>query len=309
LCDVLTKLASSRSALASRSLAETFLGIPTSRTRPLRSRNQNADLPIACVHFLAGSCKFGETCRHSHSRHARRPPCRFFLSGRCSKGDNCIYSHEDPDADETISGSQYGPTDPLVPVVDSLHLSGGALGWFKSMANQLFLLGEGNFQFTRALTAMGRPPLVSSSNLPSSERTPGALIGVDATSLHLNPKVTQLVQIMGGDLRFAWNFPFTGTEEDAMEHEALILQAFQSLVLLFEQHCSSKISLGIALQGDQFSRWNVTRSAWRTGWNLIGWSDFDHKEFPGYHPCRQNGEKFPVESAKLYVFEVKKFFS
>lgn len=308
LCDVLTKLVSSKSALASRSLAEAFLGVPASRTNAVLRNRSNANVPIACVHFLAGTCKFNESCRHSHSRHARRPPCRFFLSGRCSKGDACIYSHDDPDADVTISGSNFGPTDPLVPVLESLHLSGGALGWFKSISNRLFLLGEGNFQFTRALTSMGKPPLVSSSNVPSSETSPGALICVDATMLHLNPKVTHRVGMMR-DLAFAWNFPFTGTEEDAMEHEALILQAFQSLYILFEQHGSSKISLGISLQGDQFSRWNVTRSAWRTGWNLTGWSDFDHKAFPGYHPCRQNGETFPVESAKLYVFEVKKRFS
>jgi len=305
LCDALTKLVSSRSAVASCSLAQEFLGVaPSSAASPLANTNTNKS--IACVHFLRGSCKFGDSCRHSHSRHARRPPCRFYLSGRCSKGDACIYSHDDPDVD---FARQHGPTDSLVPILESLHLPEGSLGWYKGMANQMLLLGEGNFQFTRALTAMGSPPLVASSYVSSSVMVPDALVGIDATKLHLNRNVAHLVHRAGGVRSFAWNFPFTGTEEDQSEHEALILNTLQSIALLFEDYNHVSVSLGIALQGDQFSRWNVTRSSWRTGWNLIGWSDFDHKAFPGYRPCRQNGEPFPVERAKFYVLELKRLLS
>lgn len=305
LCEALTKLVTSRSAFASRSLAEEFLGVPPSspsRT-PLTNMN-NRDKPMACIHFLKGNCTFGEQCRHSHSRHARRPPCRFFLSGGCSKGADCLYSHGDADEQAENARSQYGPTDPLVPIVDSLHVS--APSWFKAVANQLLLLGEGNFQFTKALTANGNPPLLSSSMISSTKAPSGALSGVDATRLHLNRNVNQLVRKKGVRC-FGWNFPYTGAEEDATAQEVLILNTLQSIALLFDGYPYFNVSLGLTLQGDQFSRWNVTRSAMRTGFRLISWSDFDHDKFPGYLPCRENGEAFPVDNARFYVLQRQKF--
>jgi hypothetical protein len=198
-----------------------------------------------------------------------------------------------------------------VPELESLSYPSGAAEWFDDMADAMLLLGEGTFQFTKALKSLGCQPFATSTNsLSPGGAVAGALLHVDATRLHFNQQVSWLVRKHNLS-RFAWNFPFTGTEEDAYEQEVLILKTLQSLIVLFadalplEDKSSSSVTvmLGLTLQGDQFSRWNVTRSAWRTGWRLTGWCPFDHNEFPGYHPCRENGKKFPVDKARLYVLK------
>jgi hypothetical protein len=62
--------------------------------------------------------------------------------------------------------------------------------------------------------------------------------------------------------------------------------------------------LALTLQGDQLSRWSVLRSARYAGWRLRTWCEFDDSEFPGYLPCRVNGDAFPAVDPRFYVFEL-----
>ena len=305
LCDALAKLAVTHSA---RSALPSVRRLNGGHVHALQVVKTAARAPVACVYFLMGKCKYGENCRQSHSRHARRPPCRFFQSGDCAKGSRCIFSHDDEDEEGTYITDQSSPSEALMPALGSLSYPENAIEWFEDMAETMLLLGEGSFQFTKSLVSMGHKPLATSTIVSSAGWTPAdALVGVDATRLHCNRQVINLIRDAYLTC-FAWNFPFTGKEEDALEHESLILKTFQSLTILFlenltEDERCDPVMLGLTLQGDQFSRWNVTRSAWRTGWRLTGWCPFDHHDFPGYHPCRQNGDKFPVDKARLYVFE------
>eukprot|EP00529_Nitzschia_sp_RCC80_P005200 CAMPEP_0113447584 /NCGR_PEP_ID=MMETSP0014_2-20120614/4315_1 /TAXON_ID=2857 /ORGANISM="Nitzschia sp." /LENGTH=1015 /DNA_ID=CAMNT_0000338747 /DNA_START=26 /DNA_END=3073 /DNA_ORIENTATION=+ /assembly_acc=CAM_ASM_000159 len=311
--EVLFKLASSQSAARSLSHANAFHGTGASVSREVISRNPE-NQKEACMHFLAGRCKFGASCRLSHSPYARRPQCRFSVSGTCSN-PNCIFSHEDTADEEPgkivsyIPSAQQGPTVPLVPIIPSLILSGGALEWFIKMSGRVFLLGEGNFEFTKALTALKVPPSATSV-VSSGTSLINALTGVNATKLHLNPIVVRKVSEMIRASRcfaWEWNFPFTGGEEDAFHNELLILQTFQSLALLgkiIPSECGTQ-TFAVSLHGDQLSRWNVLRSAGRAGWELVSWCDFDYKMFPNYKPRRQNGDTFPVDKAKFYVFELQ----
>jgi hypothetical protein len=181
----------------------------------------------------------------------------------------------------------------------------------------MIMLGEAKFQFTRALEGLGCGPLASSTNafVPNELRNRGYWESIDATRLHTNPRV---IRALAQQLRiFCWNFPYITTnddnimvEEENAEHELLILETFMSLSLLHEIACAClafgpavpPFTFALTLQGDQFSRWSVLRSAWRTGWNLVGWSAFDSSLFPGYTPSRHSGTAFQADRSRFYVF-------
>lgn len=300
LVETLTTLVTSRSAPTALPSALALLGISSGVKQKKRG-------PTACIHFLMGNCIYGSECRNAHSYTAPRPPCRFYLSGGCSKGSKCIYAHSESEEDENTSPSADAEPGSMFSLVPRLVEYMDVENWFLGNARTLVLLGEGNFQFTKALVAMGATPFLTSTYTPPRTRTvSNGLVGIDATKLHLNRQITQLLERSPKMMKhFAWNFPFAGgldDDENQSHHEALVLKTFQSLVLLFDNMPETKISFGITLQGDQFSRWNVTRSAWRTNWSLAGFSHFYHDDFEGYRPCRQNEDTFPVEQARFYVF-------
>lgn len=267
-----------------------------------------------CIHFLNGKCTYGDRCRNAHSAHAKRPICKYFLSGTCSNGKKCMFLHEGGQNAATPTAvtkrNKGDPLKPLAPLLQTMSLSDGAKGWFVNNARNLLLLGENNFRFSAALASLGVPPRMSTErakvdtmsrrffNLdPSRVRT-----GVDATRIHAD---AGLLRAVGGDTRsFAWNFPYTGSDEDEAVHEDLILATFLSLGLFSKSANLSKPQFGLTLQGDQLSRWSVLRSARYAGWSLNAWSSFDHENFPGYRPCRANGDPFPYENGRLYVFEL-----
>jgi hypothetical protein len=97
---------------------------------------------------------------------------------------------------------------------------------------------------------------------------------------------------------------------DHSENENLLLDSFLSLSLLLDTAWTiyevEEFNFAVSLQGNQFSRWLVLRSAWRTGWELIGWSDLDWSKFQGFAPSRHNGKAFPEENCRFYVFSLKK---
>ena len=94
-----------------------------------------------------------------------------------------------------------------------------------------------------------------------------------------------------------------GADEEPLVQEDLLLSTLQSFVLL--QKCTEKsLTFALTLQGDQFSRWNVLRSIWRTNFRLLGWCDFDYDGFPGYHPRRGSGTKFPCNRPIFYLLQL-----
>jgi hypothetical protein len=272
----------------------------------------DAESSLACIHFIQGTCKYGPWCRNSHDSRAKRPPCRFFLAGNCSKGKDCLYCHNEEDEASTSSFPVSEGGELLLarlPLLPHLSIAGGPRGWFEQNYQRLLLLGEGNFKFSDALLSLGIPPFLASTNVCDAA-TPTVdgrfLLGVDATRLHINPTIVSYVQAGLLDT-FAWNFPYTGHDEDQLIHEALMLETFHSLSLLLTTAQGVwGFQFAVALQADQFSRWNLMHRAWKTGWRLTGWSEFDHTVFPGYFPSRHVGEAFPVEEARFYIFTLHK---
>jgi hypothetical protein len=178
------------------------------------------------------------------------------------------------------------------------------------MADDLLLLGEGNFAFTQALVEMGIPPLITSDFSHEPDKRPCTSVdkdglvtirGLDATRIHLDETLTHWSHVNDPILACAWNFPFTGSEEDDGGNEALLLGTFLSLALFFKDQIHlGPIKFGVSLQGDQFSRWCVQRSARRAGWKLTSWAFFEYNSFPGYAPARANGNTFSAEHLRWY---------
>lgn len=262
-----------------------------------------------CVHFLQGNCKFGSQCRKSHSVSAKRPVCKFFLSGSCTKGSKCPYSHGSPGGDIGATASSLDPMSAKIPLRD-MDLKNGPPDWFRHHKDQLVLFGENDFHFASACTAAGYPPLVATDPNPVDltashfrKLTLRAVLGdVDATRVHANLKLIN--RIRNKVSAFAWNFPFSGSEEDDGSNEDLILASFLSVGLLTKKLGMQNPEFALTLQGDQLSRWSVLRSAAICGWSLQKWGRFDHSKFTGYRPCRANGDTFPYQYGRLYVFEL-----
>jgi len=203
--------------------------------------------------------------------------------------------------------------EPIVPILKELSLDGGVLGWFLEHSKNTILLGEGNFEFSNSLVSLGLPPLLATTDvlscLPSGSyptARANSMVGVDATRLHTNKNFVDKVRRKGSDkTNVVWNFPFiTDRDENATEHEILIRDTFQSLKIFFE--ASFQIQgefFCLGLQGDQFSRWNVLKSAWAVGWKLHAWDCYQCTDFPGYIPRRSNGDAFPAGSTRFYIFK------
>ena len=202
------------------------------------------------------------------------------------------------------------PLTSIAPKISDLFLPVDAVDWFKKRHRSLFLLGEGNFDFARSLVTLGIAARIASEK----SAVPGfvgetKIFPVDATRLHCSNDV--FIAAFGGpDVdTFHWNFPFTGEEEHDESNESLILGTFHSLLEVFrklvQRRQLQKLSISFTLQGDQFSRWKVLRSAMRTCWRLAAWGAFDFDEFPGYSPRRADGHMFPTSSIRFYEFRLQ----
>lgn len=295
------KMISAKSFALSLVSAHTGANFNYGISRPVKNQH-----PMACIHFLQGRCSFGDECRHSHSPYAIKPECRFYPN--CTNG-KCPYSH----GDEDYSGFEDdygfpGAPDPLGAVVPLLHndaLESGASSWFHQESPHLLLLGEGDLSFTRALIQEGFPPFAASTlnhcNMMVSRTR--VFPNIDATRVHNSNALCLLVK--NEYIRsFAWNFPFTGKDENEVIHKSLLSGAFHSIYLLFQQNGNIKGLFALTLQGDQFSRWSVLRAARQAGWELKSWDLFNYNDFVKYIPARANGDTFPVSNARIYIFEM-----
>lgn len=206
-----------------------------------------------------------------------------------------------------IAGIDIDSLGALIPLLPDLTLHHGTVKWFSDSRRKLLLLGEGNFEFTRSLTKLGlNPAFASDLETDLYEIGSTEIFSVDAARIHLNDDILELVA-NGRIENFAWNFPFTGIEENVGIHESLILGTFYSVNELLFNRCRGveQFRLAFTLQGDQFSRWMVMRSAVRTGWQLETWGPFHASDYPGYKPRRVNGDVFPESSSRFYVFTNK----
>ena len=269
---------------------------------------------MACVHYLMGNCNYGKNCKNSHSLSAPRPPCRFHPN--CSKGPRCVYSHgESLVNSKAKNGVDAGKMEskPLLPVLGELSIEGGVLGWFMKHHKNVVLLGEGNYEFSNSLVTLGLSPLLATTDVMSRLSSgcyptakANSMIGVDATRLHTNRDFIAKIQRQYSEkICIVWNFPFiTGQDENTADHEELLRDTFQSIKIFFDSSIQIQGGLFcIGLQGDQFSRWNVLKSAMSVGWKLQNWDSYQYSDFVGYIPRRWNGEAFPTGSTRFYIFK------
>lgn len=255
----------------------------------------------ACIHFLNGNCTFGDRCRNAHSYTALRPVCRFFLNGGCSKSD-CPFSHSYNQESNDVTIKKLS--------IDSLRPDGGSFEWFKSKAEKLLLFGEGDFSFTRALVSQNIYPSYATtvnkqSSISSRTEKCTILTGVDATRCHKNEHLMAAAKHI---TTCAWNFPYTGNDENNEIHISLLSGAFLSAASFLETNLKhvhgQDAEFALALQGDQLSRWCVLQSAQNAGFDLLWWEEFDNLLFPNYLPKRSDGECFPAQHARFYVFRL-----
>mmetsp|Transcript_20051 Transcript_20051/g.43473 ORF Transcript_20051/g.43473 Transcript_20051/m.43473 type:complete len:1281 (-) Transcript_20051:189-4031(-) len=241
----------------------------------------------ACIHYLNGHCRFGDDCMNTHSLSAPRPPCRFHLRGGCTNA-NCVYSHNEELADTTSEASMISPTH------GKFH--GGALAWYRQDSSSILLLG--NCGFEQSLEEMGCPPGI-------------ALGGSISELVHFHKNRYLFYQAIK---KVAWNFPASSATDE--ENESILRGFFMSasgyfqskigLMSQFEIGPVSHFEVGLALQGNQFSKWNVMHVAQHAGFFLEWYEDFDSAMFPSYMPRDANNVPMQIHDAKFYVFRMKK---
>jgi Domain of unknown function (DUF2431) len=235
--------------------------------------------------------------------------CKFFATmDGCKRGDKCIFAHETAGGDRQEQDEKVDPLRSIAPCIESLSLPADIFDWFEKRHRELLLLGDGNFDFTRSLSALGVAPRYA-TDVHAAKKKIGItdIFGLDATRAHTTNILVDLVR-NAKVTSVLWNFPFTDDEADD-SNESLMLGTMHSLLEAFRQAaCTSRspleLTFAVVLQGDQFSRWNMSKSALRTGWRLHAWGEFDLSAFPGYKPRRANGEAFIAGSPRLYEFKI-----
>ena len=64
--------------------------------------------------------------------------------------------------------------------------------------------------------------------------------------------------------------------------------------------------LAVALQADEFCKWNVMQAAQHAGFVLHWYNRFDCGVFPGYKPSFPCGTDRTIKNARFYVFQLKR---
>ena len=227
----------------------------------------------ACIHFLNGNCRFGDDCANLHSYSAPRPPCRFHLRGGCTN-NRCLYAHNNEEPANLSDSSM------VTPNHGKYH--GGALGWLKKESSSLLVLGGGLEQSLQLLRA---PPKIALGGAPT-----------DLVHFHTNRYLHNR-----GISKCVWHFPASSSNATDKENECLLSGFFMAANMFFEpalKRTTSHVEVGIILQGNQFSKWNVLSSAQNAGFCLKWFEEFDTAMFPSYNPDI-------IYDAKFYVFRLK----
>ncbi|XP_009391125.2 heavy metal-associated isoprenylated plant protein 41-like [Musa acuminata AAA Group] len=207
------------------------------------------------------------------------------------------------------------------------HQSSVRVKWLShySSAQQILLVGEGDFSFSLALAnAFGSADNLVATSLDSyddllqkyskaksnlkSLREMGAtaLHGVDATTMKLHSELT-----MRRFDRIVFNFPHAGFSgnEGLMPvinlHRRLVMGFFRNACRMLrpdgEVHVSHKM-------GGPYAQWNLEELASEWSLVLVDCADFRKDEFPGY--CNKRGEgprcdrTFPLRASCTYKFRL-----
>eukprot|EP00873_Tetraselmis_striata_P024399 jgi/Tetstr1/444663/TSEL_032511.t1 len=288
--------------------------------------------PPACVFFKRGSCAKPD-CRFSHDAAAVMPLCRNFQSPQgCPFGASCRYLHAadqaelDAMADKVVGFVTGDGRIALSAAPGEECLLGSRRGALWQAAAEpggaILLLGEGNFGFSDSLRSFSTRRIIATANQPRKEALAlfGAssasplgrlladerhtvLFDVDATRLHRDARLGSELAAHGCSL-VVWNFPFSGQDEDAAVHQQLLRSVFASLTRLWARS-ECDFAFGIALQGDQFTRWRAHTTSRAHGWALQAAEPFDALSFPGYQPKRNaSNDNFPVKDPMMYLFRM-----
>lgn len=239
----------------------------------------------ACIHYLSGNCRFGDDCTNAHSLYAPRPPCRFFFSTRGCTNDNCLYAHTEEPADI----SEVSMTSPTHG-----KFNGGACAWFRQNSRSILLLGSCGIQ--HSLEIMGSPPgIVFNGSI------------VELIHFHENRNLSHH-RVNAKVSKIVWNFPSAGSRASDEENESLFRGFFMSAAAYFQANVrsASDLEVGIALEGNQFSSYNLLAIAQHAGFCFEWFDSFDCAIFPNYMPRYPNNEEIQIEDAKFYVFRMKK---
>lgn len=263
---------------------------------------------VVCIHFLRGNCTFGEDCKNSHTASAPRPLCHFYSRPGGCTNPRCIYSHEEPVSNDESVHSDASMMDPI-----HAQFEGGPLAWFRMHSSSLLLFGEGDFSFSRALELLRATPAIASTNdeiLPvCSVVRQYDFVGLDATRCHINQTLDRH-PLNSRIVKCAWNFPSLGQNDSDTSNESLLRGFFMSVAAYFEnkytEYNDSEFEVGLALQGNEFSRWNILNSAQNAGFVLEWWDDFQPSSFPNYNPRQSNNDAMRAKQAQFYVFRLKR---
>ena len=138
-------------------------------------------------------------------------------------------------------------------------------------------------------------------------------VGLDATRCHINQTLSRH-PLNSRIVKCAWNFPSLDQNNSDTSNESLLRGFFMSVAAYFENKNtdnnalhSAEFEVGLALQGNEFSRWNILSSAQNAGFVLEWWDDFQPSSFPNYKPCQSNNDAMrAVRHARFYVFRLKR---
>ena len=258
-------------------------------------KNRVKDTDYACIHFLNGNCLYGDSCNNAHSFDAPRPLCRFyFRPGGCTNR-SCAYSHKQEAVDETDNDAMITPT--------FGRFTGGPVKWYRQSATSLLLFGGRDILATLSF-GLRAPPAITSTGDANGHGCP---LGLSATRFHENHNLKK--HFMNSQItKLAWNFPCVSADATDEENELLLRGFFMSAAAYFSSKLGvvGNFEVGIALQGNQFSKCNVLKAAQHSGF-CLEWSDhFDCSAFPNFKPCYSSNESMNVHNARFYVFQLKK---
>lgn len=245
-----------------------------------QKRDQVSSDMYVCMHFLRGSCKFGERCNSIHSYSAPRPPCVFMSRGGCTNS-NCLFSHEQKFSNDVMVEQQYGKKQPL--------------DWYHESSFSLMLLDSGDGSFFHSIDALGiNPKAKVSLNWKSLARW------------HCSDSL-RAQSIDRTITKCAINFPCVERFANDEDKQRNIQGLFMSCAAFFKPKVKSgqNVEIAISLCQDEFSKFDILSSANNAGFCLAYFHSFDVSHFPGFTPRYSNDDKMPHRNSRFYVFRMK----
>mmetsp|Transcript_30569 Transcript_30569/g.69802 ORF Transcript_30569/g.69802 Transcript_30569/m.69802 type:complete len:1262 (+) Transcript_30569:283-4068(+) len=265
--------------LNAQELTGTLIQLQSGKLRSVKKKRKPEE--YACVHFLNGLCRFGESCKNRHDLSAPRPPCRFFAQGNCTKL-SCPFSHADEDFEDDV-------TCEITPRIYGNNQDGGPVQWFKQASKTLLLIGS-TANFRASLDALQSAPRL-------------VLTGPSSEMAHFQNAFTQ--DQLHSISKIAYMFPTTSTSASETENASFLRALLMSASTVFDSKRLDPrhFEFAIALHSDQFFRWNVLSMAQDANLVFHSYEELRLSAFPRYN-FKPN--KMRVIAPRFYVFRSKK---